>query len=242
MTIIREVQIGNCRLIQGDSRAIVPTLAGQFDAILADPPYGISYSPGSGGGGIRDKNGKRYEKQFTGKNLVIADNEPFDPSYLLCARVPTILWGGNHFASRLPDSTAWLIWDKRRGTLTNDFADCEMAWSNLKTPARVLPHLWNGMLRDSERGEQRVHPTQKAIAVMEWCLGFLPDAETILDPYLGSGTSGVACVRTGKSFIGIEIDEGHFETAVKRITDAHRQADFFVEKPAPVAPVQESLL
>jgi len=237
MTVIREVTIGNCRLIQGDSRAIVPTLAGQFDAILADPPYGISYSPGGGG-----KGWTKGRKTFSGEDLVRGDAEPFDPEFLLNVAAPAILWGANHYADKLPPRDSWLIWDKREGLCQNDFADCELAWFSEGGPARVFRHLWNGAFRKSERGEQRVHPTQKAIAVMEWCLGFLPDAETILDPYLGSGTSGVACVRTGKSFIGIEIDGGHFETAVRRITDAHRQADFFVEKPAPVAPKQESLL
>lgn len=241
MSIIREVTIGRCRLLLGDCRSIVPTLT-DVDAIVADPPYGIAYSPGAGGGGIRSKNGKRYEKQFVGKKLVIADDEPFDPRFLLQVGVPTILWCGNHYASRLPDSSAWLIWDKRRGTSVNDFADCEMAWTNLKSPARVLPHLWNGMLRDSERGVPRVHPTQKAIAVMEWCLTFVPTSKTILDPFMGSGTTGVACVNLGRSFIGIELDPGYFDIAVKRITDAHRQADLFIEKPEPVKMEQGSLL
>ena len=88
----------------------------------------------------------------------------------------------------------------------------------------------------------RVHPTQKPVALMEWCLGFLPDAKTVLDCYMGSGTTGVACVNLGRSFIGIELDPDYFDIAVKRITNAHRQADMFVAKPAIIAPTQETLI
>lgn len=151
------------------------------------------------------------------------------------------MWGGNHYASRLPDSPGWLIWDKRRGTTENDFADCEMAWTNVDQPARCLPHLWNGMLRDSERGVERVHPTQKPVEVMLWCIRKVADsAKTILDPFCGSGTTGVAAVRLGRKFIGIEIEPKYFEIAVRRISEALRQPDFFVERPKPAK--QEALL
>lgn len=235
--IVREEQIGGQRLILGDCREVMPTL-GRFDAVVTDPPYGIGYSPMGGGGGIVDANGKRYEKRFTGKDLVIGDDRPFDPSPILDLGIPTIMWGGNHFASRLPDSKAWLVWDKRRGTTVNDFADVEIAWSNLKTPARCLPHLWNGMLRDSERSIPRVHATQKPIVVMEWCLGFLPDAVTILDPFCGSGTTLVACQRLGRMGTGIEIDPEYFAIACKRVDEATRQPDMFIAEPK-AAPVQE---
>lgn len=237
--IVREVTIGDCRLILGDSTQIANRL--EIGAILTDPPYGISYSPAAAGGGIRRSDGSRYEKTFTGKDLVIGDAGPFDPGFILAMDLPTIIWGGNHFASRLPDSKAWLIWDKRRGTSTNDFADCEIAWTNLPTPARCLPHMWNGMLRDSERGIQRVHPTQKPIAVMEWCLGFLPPDAVIGDFYMGSGTTGVACAKQGRKFVGCEIDPGHFETACHRVEEAYRQPDMLIHYAAP-KPIQETLL
>lgn len=236
---MRIERIGDATLYLGDCRDVLPTLNG-FDAILTDPPYGISYSPAGGGGGIRDKNGNRYEKRFTGKDLVINDDRPFDPSLVLQFDVPTIMWGGNHYASRLPDKASWLVWDKRRGTATNDFADCEIAWSNLGHPARCLPHLWNGMLRDSERGVERVHPTQKPIVVMEWCLGFFKNAGTILDPFMGSGTTGVACANLGRKFIGIELSPNHFDTACQRIKAAYAQPRMFIDKPPPAK--QEALL
>lgn len=173
--------------------------------------------------------------------IIAGDNQPFDPSLLLACDVPTILWGANHYADKLPTSARWLIWDKRRGTAVNDFADCEMAWTNLPGPARVLPHMWNGGLRDSERGVPRVHKTQKAIAVMEWCIGFIPEGLTILEPFMGSGTTLVACQRLGRAGIGIEIDPYYFDASCRRVDEATRQPDMFVTPPAP-QPVQEQLL
>ena len=150
-----------------------------------------------------------------------------------------VLWGANHYASRLPDASCWLTWDKRDGVCSNDQADCEHAWTNLGGPARVIRHLWNGMLKASERGEVRVHPTQKPVAVMEWVLGFVK-AHTILDPFMGSGTTGVACARLGRRFIGCEIEPRYFDIACKRIEEAYRQPRLFAE-PAPKA-VQEAML
>jgi site-specific DNA-methyltransferase (adenine-specific) len=209
-------ECGRARLICGDCRDYLPI---ECDAVVTDPPYGISYNPGGGGGGYRRKDGSRYEKTFTGKDLVLHDNEPFDPAHILSMDKPSCLWGGNHYASRLPDSPCWLIWDKRCGTTRNDFADCEIAWTNTKAPARVLRHLWNGMLKDSERGVTRIHPTQKPVAVMAWCMVEmkLPEGATVLDPYMGSGTTGIACIRTNRRFIGIEKDPQHYATALDRI-------------------------
>jgi len=230
----RKEVIGDCTLYLGDCLEVMPGL--HFDAICADPPYGINFSRGAGGGGFGRN--KRFQSAPDALPVIEGDSEPFDPRPFLSLGLPTILWGANHYADKLPPSARWLIWDKRRGTAVNDFADCEMAWTNIKGPARVLPHLWNGGLRDSERGVPRVHKTQKAIAVMEWCLGFLPDAETILDPFAGSGTTGVACAKLGRRFIGIEKDPDYFEIMCKRIEEAYWQPDLFIEPPSP-APTQE---
>ncbi|MBE3132779.1 MAG: ParB N-terminal domain-containing protein [Acidobacteria bacterium] len=143
--------LGEHRLLCGDSTKAEDvgrvTNGEKLGAVLADPPYGINYSPGGGGGGILRKDGSRYKKRFTGKDVVRGDDTPFSPTHLLEMNLPMILWGGNHYASRLPDSPSWLVWDKRRGTSVNDFADCELAWTNLGTVARVFAHMWNGMLK-----------------------------------------------------------------------------------------------
>jgi site-specific DNA-methyltransferase (adenine-specific) len=222
----RKEVIGDCTLYLGDCRDVLPLLP-RVDACVTDPPYGISYSPAAGGRGWS-------KKSFVGTDLVIGDDAPFDPAPLLKFGT-VIMWGANHYADKLPARDSWLIWDKRCPGLVNDFADCEMAWLSVGGPARVFRHLWYGAFRASEKHTQRVHPTQKPIEVMRWCLEQIPEASTILDPYMGSGTTGVACVRLGKRFIGIEIDQGHFETACKRIRDAYAQPDLFIksEKPKP---------
>lgn len=225
-------------LYLGDCRDIIPTLAKRVGAVLTDPPYGIAFAHG---GNDRSGIGKgRYSTKFA-KVAIVGDENAFDPTPLMSVAPIVILWGGNHFANSLPPSASWLIWDKRAASHhTNDFADCELAWTNRKGVARVFRHQWDGMMKASERGVVRVHPTQKPIELMKWCLAQIPDASLILDPYMGSGTTGVACAQLGRSFIGIEIDQGYFDNACRRISEALRRPDQFV---APIAkPVQEALL
>ena len=234
MTIIREERIGNQRLILGDCLQVMPTL-GRFDAVVTDPPYGIGFSHGGGGG-------KLARSTKLDHMPIIGDEKPFDPAPLLALGIPAVLWGGNHFADRLPASQSWLTWDKRCADYSNDQADCEMAWTNLGFPARMFRHVWNGMLRGSESKTPRVHPTQKPVALMEWCLGFLPDAKTILDPFMGSGTTLVACQRMGRHGTGIELDEEYWRIACERVHQAWKQPDLFIADSKPPAPVQESFL
>lgn len=131
--------------------------------------------------------------------------------------------GGNYF--ELPPTKCWLVWDKE---VNGNFADAELAWTNLDKPVRLLRHMWNGMLRKD--GEERHgHPTQKPIGVMKWCINHLPEgSSTILDPFMGSGTTGVAAVQMGRNFIGIEREPKYFDIACKRIEDAQRQGDMFI--------------
>src|SRR5690606_6146739 len=119
------------------------------------------------------------------------------------------------------------------------YSDGELAWTNIKgSSVKKFTQCSSGLAANRDG---RVHPTQKPLNLMEWCLGFLPDAKTILDPFMGSGTTGVACVKAGRSFIGIEIDEGYFEIACERIRKAYEQPDMFVEATKAEQPKQESL-
>jgi site-specific DNA-methyltransferase (adenine-specific) len=194
-------------IFHGDCREILPQLE-PVDLVLTDPPYGIRYNPTGGNGVARRGNLPR----------VIGDDKTFSPSDLLTLPSDFILWGANHYSDKLPPSAAWLVWYKRDGVPSIDFADCELAWSTLKTPARVFNHLWHGMLRDSERGELRYHPTQKPLALMRWCLVLAPKALIVLDPFMGSGTTLRAAKDLGRKAIGIEIEEKYCEIAAKRMS------------------------
>lgn len=207
----REEIIGECRLILGDCR----TIDVEADVCLTDPPYGIGYNPSGG-----DRNARRG-------NLppVVGDDSDFDPSPLLDFD-EAVLWGANHFANKLPNRGRWLVWDKRDGTNSNDMADCEMAWTSDTRPARLFSHRWMGMIRASERGETRVHPTQKPVALMDWCLSFT-EGETVFDPYMGSGTVGISCVKAGRKFIGCEIEPKYFDIACRRIERAYSEQALF---------------
>jgi site-specific DNA-methyltransferase (adenine-specific) len=215
----RREQIGLATLYLGDCREIAPTLE-RPAAVISDPPYGIGFAYGGGGGCLA------RSTQFA--HVVIhGDDAPFDPAPWLTAAERVILWGANHYADRLPATPSWLTWDKRDGVCSNDQADCEHAWSNLGGPARLLRHLWNGLFKASERGIVRDHPTQKPVALMRWCIerAKVPPAGTILDPYMGSGSTGVAAVQMRHPFIGIEIEERYFDIACRRIEEAQRQGD-----------------
>jgi site-specific DNA-methyltransferase (adenine-specific)/modification methylase len=226
---VREERIGPHRLILGDCREVMPGLE-RVDAVVTDPPYGIGYVHGAD---------KRKFASAHNERPIIGDDMPFNPDPWL--QWPCILWGANHFASRLPGGGQWLVWDKRDGVGFNDQSDIEIGWiSGPRRADRIFSHLWSGWTKASERGVPRQHPTQKPIVVMEWCLGFLPDAKTILDPFMGSGTTLVACQRLGRAGIGIERDPGYFDIACRRVEEAMRQPDLFIP-PAP-APVQEPLL
>jgi DNA modification methylase len=210
MGVIREERIGECRLILGDCLEVMPTL-GPVDAVVTDPPYGIGMDGGKVG---------RSEYEKKGWDKVAAD-----VGWIVAAGYPAIVWGGNYFG--VPPSEKWLVWDKKNDPTT--FADCELAWTNVPGAVRVFRWLWSGPYQ--QKREERWHPTQKPAALMEWCLGFLPNAETILDPFMGSGTTLVACAKDGRSAIGIERDPHWFEAACRRVEEAYRQPDLFIAPP-----------
>jgi len=215
------------QLFCGDCLEIMPTI-GKVDAVVTDPPYGIKADST-----MAKQAGQQYGKAAAKKRAYLAtdwDSKPASAEIINLCRENAdicIIWGGNYFI--LPPTSCWLVWDKLNGD--NNFADCELAWTNLKKAVRIKRHMWNGMIRVGN--EERFHPTQKPLAVMEWCLSFLPDAVTILDPFMGSGTTGVACVNLGRNFIGIEKDPQYFEIAKERIAEAERRKnnEFFVKKP-----------
>jgi site-specific DNA-methyltransferase (adenine-specific) len=239
--MVEWVEIGSARLACGDCRDILPTL-GKVDAVVTDPPYGIGYVPRDTSKEKRGGNGTAY-----GCVGLLEDQAAGDIRFLLDFPF-AIVWGGNYFADQLPPVASWLIWDKKggnpqfHGQLT--FADCEIAWCSDGKPARIFQHIWSGLVRQGEEANKpRVHPTQKPIALMRWCLFRCPkDAQTILDPFMGSGTTGVAAVQMGRRFIGIEREPKYFDIACKRIEDAQRQGDMFVQPVAPEKPVQGGLL
>jgi DNA modification methylase len=230
--VMRVEQIGNCTLHLGACEDVLPTL-GQFDAILTDPPYGIGEAAG--------KNASRT-------NAAVAqdygndewDDSPCSPQQLAVMRAASawqIIFGGNYF--ELPPSSCWLVWDKQNGA--NDFADCELAWTNMRKAVRRIYWRWNGMIRKGD--DERVHPTQKPVGVMDWCLSHLPaTVESVCDPFMGSGTTGVACVKRGLRFVGIEREPKYFDIACRRIEQAQRQGDMLRDAPVRVIPKQEALL
>lgn len=229
MNLRREHLDENVTLFCGDCREVLPCLPVDA-AVISDPPYGISYKKGNGGKG----------KHTVRNTMAIAgDDEPFDPVPWL-AFDHVILWGANHYASRLPHGR-WMAWDKLAGMSEFDsFSDVEFAWRNGRGKDRVFSHLWKGLCKASEKGgKERWHPTQKPVALMRWCIDQVAEAETIIDPFMGSGTTGVAAAQTGRGFIGVECEQSYFDIACRRIADELRRPRLFAE---PIAkPVQEAL-
>ena len=204
---MRVEKIGNATLYLGDCQDILGSI-GKVDAVVTDPPYGI--------GANHQTLGKGKKKFHRGGDW---DTRKPDISFLSEIDAIKIIWGGNYFADTLPPNNDWLIWHKKNDG--RSFSECEMAWTNLGNQTRILSHHWGG--------EEKEHPTQKPLKVMEWCIKKLPDtAKTILDPFMGSGTTGVACAKLGRTFIGIEKDPEYFDIACRRIEEAYRQGDMFV--------------
>ena len=215
---MRVEKIGRATLYFGDCRDILPTI-GKVDAVVTDPPYGI----GEAAGRAKTRSNLAPARDYGNDDW---DNEPVTRDLLDAVRAAArwnIIFGGNYYDC--PPTSCWLVWDKET---SGDFADCELAWTNLPKAVRRIKFMWNGMIRKNgeERGD---HPTQKPVGVMKWCIGHLPEPNTtILDPFMGSGTTGVAAVQMGRNFIGIEREKKYFDAACRRIAEAQRQADLFI--------------
>lgn len=218
--IKKEVQIGDCRLLLGDCLSIMPLLD-KVDAVVTDPPYGLNIAKTGRVGGGKMAAVTQYKASEWDSSP--CSDEALD--LMLNKSTAQIIFGGNYF--NLSPTQCWLVWDKQN---TGNFADCELAWTNMNKPVRKIEWLWNGMIRKGN--DTRQHPTQKPVGVMEWCINQLPEhTETILDPFMGSGTTGVACAKLGRKFIGIELDPDYFEIACERIRKAYEQPDLFIEPP-----------
>jgi hypothetical protein len=207
--------LGNHRLMCGDSTAVTDVDTLMADAtpefIYTDPPYGISVQMNNPG--------------TTCKGTILGDTttDVATAAYNLCAAfdVPMIFWGANHYVSDagLPNASCWLCWDKQESNNHIDQADCEFAWTNIKGPARIFHHLWAGFRRDSEKGETRVHPTQKPIALNIELLEFFKADNIILDLFGGSGSTLIACEKTGRSCRMMELDPKYVDVIAKRWQD-----------------------
>lgn len=193
-------------IYHGDCREILPHLP-KVDLLLTDPPYGIAY----------DASHSKYRNGID-RGEATWDIEPYDPAHLIQLGIPSIIWGGNCFSSRLPDVKSWAAWVKIvRQDADIRQSDCELAWTNCLGRSRVFQHLWIGAYRDSESGIRNEHPTQKPIELMKWCIEISKIHGLILDPYCGSGTTLRAAKDLGRKAIGIEIEERYAEIAARRL-------------------------
>ena len=219
-------------LILGDCLEWLPKLP-HVDAVVTDPPYGIKHVRGQS----KYIGKAKWATRFHG-TPIIGDDRPFDPAPFLAFPV-VVMFGANHFADKLPPSRGWVFWDKRGNFDSTDFADGELIYSNQDHVVRKTEHRWRGVIRDSENGDLHLHPTQKPVELMVWLIEqYTHPGDLVLDPFMGSGTTGVACVRTGRRFIGIEMREPYFETARRRIAEAQLQAPLFPHGEAEPKPTQ----
>ena len=215
--------IGNATLYLGDCRDILPTLP-KVDAVITDPPYGILNLAGEGSTPAvrkspRQQGSGSLKNRLLNRADVRWDIAPdADTLSLVMAAAPIkIIWGGNYFP--LPPTRAVLCWDKDQPW--ENFSQIELAWTNLPRPAAIFRE-------SATRGTPgKEHPTQKPLSLMRWCVALAKGCESIVDPFMGSGTTGVAAVEAGRTFIGCEIDPAYFEIACRRIEDAQRQKRIF---------------
>ena len=219
---MRIERIGLATLYLADCMEVLPTLE-RVDAVITDPPYGIGITKSNRLAVSRGMGGLSWDDALPASELI---------HDVIGKGVKAILWGGNYFG--LPPAKCVLVWDKQNEG--RDFADLEMAWTNIEAVARIF------RMRPMNMDGGKVHPTQKPARLMKWCIEQAGNPQTILDPFMGSGTTGVAAVQMGRRFIGIEREPEYFDIACRRVDEATRQADLFVQDAPTVKPTQEAFL
>jgi len=207
--------IGRATLIEADCRDVLPLL-GKVDAVVTDPPYGIA---SVWKGGLKHGWGKAKSEAELRNEWDESTPSPETMAAVVACGKEVIIWGGNYF--ELPPSRCWLVWSKPERNFT--LAEAELAWTNRDNVVRVLDY--------NRSDPDRLHPTQKPVGVMRWSID-KTKGKLVCDPFMGSGTTGVAAVQMGRDFIGIEREATYFDIACKRIEDAQRQGDMFVEAAA----------
>lgn len=207
---MRVERIGNATLYLGDCRELLPAM--KADAIITDPPYGIGMAKAKAHSSIAQN--ERWP-------ALSWDDAKVEREVLTLALRAGggrgAIWGGNYYADLLPASSGWLIWRKPEAETGFSLADAELCWTSEQFAARI---------RTYARRDGNDHPTQKPVEIMTWTLSFVP-GESVIDPFMGSGTTGVACASLGRSFVGIEIHEPYFRCACERIENAQRQERLF---------------
>lgn len=207
---------GGIQIHLGDCREVLPTIAAAVDLVLTDPPYGIGLNTDNSrfSGGAIESRARRGSGVGTANGApVVNDDQPFDPSFLLAYGKHQVIWGWNHFADKLPRG-ACLVWLKRYDEAFASFlSDAEVAWMSKGHGVYCRRDLSN-----MAKVKERAHPTQKPVSLMRWCLSFFPTAGSILDPFMGSGSTLVAAKALGISATGVEIEERYCEIAARRLS------------------------
>ena len=221
-----KVQIKDATLYNADCWDVMQELD-RVEVVVTDPPYGIGLDKQVGGTvGFGSKSLKKpiYATQYKGNWDKKLDKKYIDS--ILSISKNQIIFGGNYYANWLPASSCWIVWDKVN---SGNFADCELVYTSFKTAVRKIKFKWNGCLQeDMKNKEPRFHPTQKPIFVMSWILDkYTKNTDLIFDPFMGSGSTGIACAKGGRKFIGIEKEKQYFDIACERIESAYRRPGLF---------------
>ena len=211
----------NINLLHGDCLELMKDIPDKsIDLVLTDPPYGIlGGSKAIGGSNLYKAN--EYNCEWDNQRM---SEEQFKEIQRVSKN--QIIFGYNYFTDYFPATNSLIIWDKKeKNNWFDNFSDGEIIWTSYKKPLRIYRHLWMGALRRGKR-IRRVHPTQKPVELMEWIITHYSNpSDTILDPFMGSGTTGVACINLNRNFVGIELDDEYFEIAKQRINEARNKPE-----------------